>query len=61
MLTFGLVHGQFKDAGYTQDVIDNLAQGRKIIVTGHSLGGGLMQGVGAVRLETYVQFRTRSG
>lgn len=55
MLTFGLVHGQFKDAvGYTQDVINNLAQGRKIIVTGHSLGGGLAQGVGAAfGLETY--------
>jgi hypothetical protein len=55
MLTFGLVHGQFKDAvRYAQDVIDNLAQGRKIIVTGHSLGGGLAQGVGAAfGLETY--------
>lgn len=55
MLTFGLVHGQFKDAvRYTQDVIDNLAQGRKIIVTGHSLGGGLAQAVGAAfGLETY--------
>jgi len=55
MLSFGLVHGQFKDAvRYTQDVIDNLAQGRKIIVTGHSLGGGLAQAVGAAfGLETY--------
>ena len=55
MLTFGLVHGQFKDAvRYAQDVIDNLAQRRKIIVTGHSLGGGLAQGVGAAfGLETY--------
>ncbi len=55
MLTFGLVHGQFKDAvRYAQEVIDNLAQGRKIIVTGHSLGGGLAQGVGAAfGLETY--------
>ncbi|MBX3630911.1 MAG: lipase [Nitrosomonas sp.] len=55
MLSLGLVHGQFKDAvRYTQDVIDNLAQGRKIIVTGHSLGGGLAQAVGAAfGLETY--------
>ncbi len=54
MLTLGLVHAQFKDAvKYTQDVI-NLAQGRKIIVTGHSLGGGLAQAVGAAfGLETY--------
>lgn len=55
MLTFGLVHGQFKDAvQYAQEVIDSIAQGRKIIVTGHSLGGGLAQGVGAAfGLETY--------
>ncbi len=54
MLTLGMVHAQFKDAvKYTQDVI-NLAQGRKIIVTGHSLGGGLAQAVGAAfGLETY--------
>ncbi len=54
MLTLGLVHDQFKDAvKYARDVID-LAQGRKIVVTGHSLGGGLAQAVGAAfGLEVY--------
>lgn len=54
LLTFGLADMQFEDAyDYAQDVI-NRAQGRKIIVTGHSLGGGLAQAVGAAfGLETF--------
>lgn len=54
LLTLGLVDTQFEDAyDYAQDVI-NRAQGRKIIVTGHSLGGGLAQAVGAAfGLETF--------
>lgn len=54
LLTFGFVDTQFIDAvDYAQDVV-NRAQGRKIIVTGHSLGGGLAQAIGAAfGLETF--------
>lgn len=54
LLTFGFVDTQFEDAmDYAQDVL-NRVQGRKIIVTGHSLGGGLAQAVGAsFGLETF--------
>ncbi|PTN12840.1 lipase family protein [Nitrosomonas aestuarii] len=54
LLTFGFVDTQFADAvDYAQDVV-NRAQGRKIIVTGHSLGGGLAQAIGAaLGLETF--------
>ena len=48
LLTFGFVDTQFEDAvSYAEDVVFR-AQGRKIIVTGHSLGGGLAQAVGSV-------------
>jgi len=54
LLTLGLVDTQFEDAvSYAEDVVFR-AQGRKIIVTGHSLGGGLAQAVGSVfGLETF--------
>jgi len=54
LLTFGFVDTQFEDAmDYAQDVV-NRAQGRKITVTGHSLGGGLAQAIGAaLGLETF--------
>ncbi|MCP5246264.1 MAG: lipase [Burkholderiales bacterium] len=54
LLTFGFVDTQFEDAmDYAQTVV-NRVQGRKIIVTGHSLGGGLAQAVGAsFGLETF--------
>lgn len=54
LLTFGFVDTQFEDAmDYAQDVL-NRVQGQKIIVTGHSLGGGLAQAVGAsFALETF--------
>lgn len=54
LLTFGFVDTQFEDAmAYAQDVV-NRSEGRKIIVTGHSLGGGLAQAVGAaLGLETF--------
>lgn len=54
LLTFGFVDTQFEDAmDYAQDVVSR-AQGRKITVTGHSLGGGLGQAVGtALGLETF--------
>jgi predicted esterase YcpF (UPF0227 family) len=54
LLAVGQVDTQFKDAvSYAEDVVFR-AQGRKIIVTGHSLGGGLAQGVGSVfGLETF--------
>lgn len=50
----GTVSDQFKDAfSFAQDIV-NLNPGSKITVTGHSLGGGLAQAVGAVLgLETY--------
>ena len=53
-LTFGFVNDQFKHAfNFAQDVV-NRYPGRKITVTGHSLGGGLAQAVGAVLgLETF--------
>jgi len=53
-LTLGLVHDQFKHAfNFAQDVV-NRHPGHKITVTGHSLGGGLAQAVGAVLgLETF--------
>ncbi len=51
----GIVSDQFKHAfNFAQDII-NRYPGSKIIVTGHSLGGGLAQAVGAtLGLETYV-------
>lgn len=54
LLTFGGVHEQFDDAfSYAQDVL-NRSEGRKIIVTGHSLGGSLAQAIGAsLGLETF--------
>lgn len=54
LLTFGLVDTQFEDAmDYARNVVER-AQGRQIIVTGHSLGGGLAQAVGsAFGLETF--------
>ena len=54
LLTVGQADTQFKDAvSYAEDVVLR-AQGRKIIVTGHSLGGGLAQAVGSVfGLETF--------
>ncbi|MCB1948029.1 MAG: lipase [Burkholderiales bacterium] len=54
LLTFGLVDTQFEDAmDYARDVVSR-AQNRKIIVTGHSLGGGLAQAIGsALGLETF--------
>lgn len=53
-LTFGFVNDQFKHAfNFAQDVVSRYP-GRKITVTGHSLGGGLAQAVGAVLgLETF--------
>jgi hypothetical protein len=53
-LTLGFVNDQFKHAfNFAQDVV-NRYPGRKITVTGHSLGGGLAQAVGAVLgLETF--------
>lgn len=50
----GIVSDQFKHAlNFAQDVV-NRHSGRKITVTGHSLGGGLAQAVGAVlKLETF--------
>lgn len=53
-LTFGFVNDQFKHAfNYAQDVV-NRYPGRKVIVTGHSLGGGLAQAAGSVLgLETF--------
>ena len=50
----GIVSDQFKDAfRFAKDVV-NRHPGIKITVTGHSLGGGLAQAVGAVLgLETY--------
>ncbi|SER29199.1 Lipase (class 3) [Nitrosomonas sp. Nm51] len=54
LLTFGLVDTQFEDAmDYARDVVAR-AQDRKVIVTGHSLGGGLAQAVGsALGLEAF--------
>ena len=54
LLTFGFVDTQFEDAmDYAQDVV-NRVQGRKVTVTGHSLGGSLAQAVGAsFGLETF--------
>ncbi len=54
LLTFGQDGPQFDHAvSYAQDVV-NRHQGRRIIVTGHSLGGGLAQAVGATfGLETF--------
>ena len=54
LLTFGFVDSQFEDAvDYAQDVVGR-AQGRPIILAGHSLGGGLTQAVGsAFGLETF--------
>lgn len=50
----GTVSDQFKDAfSFAQDIV-NGNPGSKIIVTGHSLGGGLAQAVGAtLGLETF--------
>lgn len=55
LLVLGLVDTQFEDAmDYAQDVISR-AQGRKISVTGHSLGGALAQAVSAaLGLEAFV-------
>lgn len=54
LLTFGQDGPQFDHAvAFAQDVV-NRHQGRKIVVTGHSLGGGLAQAVGATfGLETF--------
>ena len=54
LLTFGQDGPQFDDAvEYAQDVVSRFPE-RKIYVTGHSLGGGLAQGVGALfGLETF--------
>ncbi len=54
LLTFGQDGPQFDHAvKFAQDVV-NRHQGRKIYVTGHSLGGGLAQAVGATfGLETF--------
>ncbi|WP_297324888.1 lipase [Nitrosomonas sp.] len=50
----GTVSDQFKDAfNFAQDIV-NRYPGSKITVTGHSLGGGLAQAVGAtLGLETF--------
>lgn len=54
LLTLGLDGPQFDDAvEFAQDVVSRFPE-RKIYVTGHSLGGGLAQGVGAIfGLETF--------
>lgn len=54
LLAVGLVDEQFDDAfNYAQDVVKR-SQGRKIIVTGHSLGGGLAQATGTtLGLKTF--------
>ncbi|NOT83507.1 MAG: lipase [Methylococcaceae bacterium] len=53
-LTQGHDSGQFDDAFKFAQQILNSYPGRKITVTGHSLGGGLAQAVGAsFQLETY--------
>lgn len=54
LLTFGQDGPQFDDAvAYAQDVVTRFPD-RTIYVTGHSLGGGLAQGVGALfGLETF--------
>ncbi len=54
LLTFGEDGPQFKHAfNFAEEVISRYPD-RKIIVTGHSLGGGLAQAVGAVfGLETF--------
>lgn len=54
LLTQGKDSGQFDDAYKFAQQILNTYAGRKITVTGHSLGGSLAQVVGAAyRLETY--------
>ncbi len=54
LLTFGQDGSQFDDAmEYAEDVV-NFFPDRKIYVTGHSLGGGLAQAIGAAfGLETF--------
>lgn len=54
LLTFGQDGPQFDDAmEYAEDVV-NFFPDRKIYVTGHSLGGGLAQAIGAAfGLETF--------
>lgn len=54
LLAIGQVDKQFNDAfNYAQDVV-NRSEGRKITVTGHSLGGSLAQSIGAsLGLETF--------
>lgn len=54
LLTQGKDSGQFDDAYKFAQQIVNTYAGRKIVVVGHSLGGGLAQVVGAAyKLETY--------
>ncbi len=54
LLTFGEDGPQFRHAfSYAEDVVERYPD-REIIVTGHSLGGGLAQAVGAaLSLETF--------
>lgn len=54
LLTQGHDSGQFQDAYNFVQVMLKKYPGRKVTVTGHSLGGGLAQAVGlAFNLETY--------
>ena len=53
-LVFGIMHDQFRHAYNFASSIRTKYPDRKIIVTGHSLGGGLAQAAGsALNLETY--------
>ncbi|UJP06389.1 MAG: lipase family protein [Nitrosomonas sp.] len=53
-LALGIVHDQFKHAYNFVQAMMTKYPGRKITVTGHSLGGGLAQAAGAaLNLETF--------